>query len=217
MKKILDEGRFNNQFETKSSQGLLDFERRKQATEALFGSDTAKLKDGEFEKYGYLGPKDTTFDYMEAKHCPSLYGAIRITFKKSSLQRRTTFTVDDSLRHALDEAIIAGDVNNPRIGGLEDRKTPKLIGRLKALKKEGELAKIAADFNRTMGELFDNPRYIELQYHGDVTTKDIEKISIPWTELELLNIEGVTENTPHKDIQKMFKDKYGVEVEILDL
>lgn len=217
LKTILDDDRFKNQFETMTSQGVLDLTIRKQATNALFGSDTAKLKDREFEKYGYLGPKDTTFDYMEANHCPSLYGAIRITFKKSSLQRRTTFTVDDSLRHALDEAIIAGDVNNPRIGGLEDRKTPKLIGRLKALKKEGELAKIAADFNRTMGELFDNPRYIELQYHGDVTTKDIEKISIPWTELELLNIEGVTENTPHKDIQKMFKDKYGVEVEILDL
>ena len=217
LKTILDDDRFKNQFETMTSQGVLDLTIRKQATNALFGSDTAKLKDREFEKYGYLGPKDTTFDYMEANHCPSLYGAIRITFKKSSLQRRTTFTVDDSLRHALDEAIIAGDVNNPRIGGLEDRKTPKLIGRLKALKKEGELAKIAADFNRTMGELFDNPRYIELQYHGDVTTKDIEKISIPWTELELLNIEGVTENTPLKDIQKMFKDKYGVEVEILDL
>ena len=217
LKTILDDDRFKNQFETMTSQGVLDLTIRKQATNALFGSDTAKLKDKQFEKYGYLGPKDTTFDYMEANHCPSLYGAIRITFKKSSLQRRTTFTVDDSLRHALDEAIIAGDVNNPRIGGLEDRKTPKLIGRLKALKKEGELAKIAADFNRTMGELFDNPRYIELQYHGDVTTKDIEKISIPWTELELLNIEGVTENTPHKDIQKMFKDKYGVEVEILDL
>lgn len=216
LKTILDDGRFKNQFETMTSQGVLDLTIRKQATNALFGSDTAKLKDREFEKYGYLGPKDTTFDYMEANHAPSLYGAIRITFKKSSLQRRTTFTVDDSLRHALDEAIIAGDVNNPRIGGLEDRKTPKLIGRLKALKKEGELAKIAADFNRTMGEVFDNPRYIELQYHGDITTKDIEKISIPWTELELLNIEGVTENTPHKDIQKMFKDKYGVEVEILD-
>ncbi len=217
LKTIMDDGRFKNQFETMTSQGVLDLTIRKQATNALFGSDTTKLKDREFEKYGYLGPKDTTFDYMEANHCPSLYGAIRITFKKSSLQRRTTFTVDDSLRHALDEAIIAGDVNNPRVGGLEDRKTPKLIGRLKALKKEGELAKITADFNRTMGELLDNPRYIELQYHGDVTTKDIEKISIPWTELELLNIEGVTENTPHKDIQKMFKDKYGVEVEILDL
>lgn len=217
LKTILDDDRFKNQFETMTSQGLLDYESRKQATEALFGSDTAKLKDREFEKYGYLGPKDTTFDYMEANHCPSLYGAIRITFKKSSLQRRTTFTIDDSLGNALDEAIIAGDVNNPRIGGLEDRKTSKLIGRLKALKKEGELAKIAADFNRTMGELFDNPRYIELQYHGDVTTKDIEKISIPLTELELLDIEGVTENTPTKDIQKMFKDKYGIEVEILDL
>ena len=217
LKTILDDDRFKNQFETMTSQGVLDLTIRKQATNALFGSNTAKLKDREFEKYGYLGPKDTTFDYMEANHCPSLYGAIRITFKKSSLQRRTTFTVDDSLRHALDEAIIAGDVNNPRIGGLEDRKTPKLIGRLEALKKEGELAKIAADFNRTMGELFHNPSYVELQYHGDVTTKDIEKISIPRTELELLNIEGVTENTPHKDIQKMFKDKYGVEVEILDL
>lgn len=217
LKKILDEGRFKNQFETYSSQGLLDLARRKQATNALFGSDTAKLKDAEFEKYGYLGPKDTTFDYLQATHRPNQYGKIRITFKKSSLQRRTTFTVDDSLGPALDEAIIAGDVNNPRIGGLEDRKTSRLIGRLEALKEKGTLAKTAADFNSTMTELFRGPRYVELQYHGDVTTKDIEKISIPLTELELLNIEGVTENTPLKDIQKMFKDKYGVEVEILDL
>ena len=68
-----------------------------------------------------------------------------------------------------------------------------------------------------MIELFRRPLYVELQYHGDVTTKDIEKISIPGTELELLKIEGVTENASHKDIQKMFKEKYGVEVEILDL
>lgn len=217
LKKILDEGRFKNQFETKSSQGLLDYESRKQATEALFDPNITKLKDSDFEKYGYLGPKDTTFDYMRAKHRASQYGRTRITFKKSSLQKRTTFTIDDSLGNALDEAIVAGDVNNPRIGGIEDRKVSRIIAGLKDLKEKGTLAKTAADFNSTMIELFRGPLYVELQYHGDITIKDIEKISIPWTELERLNIEGVTENTPHKDIQKMFKDKYGVEVEILDL
>lgn len=217
LKKILDEGRFKNQFETYSSQGLLDHETRKEATKALFGSDTAKLKDSEFEKYGYLGPKDTTFDYIEAKHQPGQYGKVRITFKKSSLQKRTTFTVDDSLDSALSKSAIAGDVNNPMMGGMEYYRAARLIESLKSLKEKGTLAKTAADFNSTMTELFLRPLYVELQYHGDVTTKDIEKISIPQTELEGLNIEGVTENTPHKDIQKMFKDKYGVEVEILDL
>ena len=154
---------------------------------------------------------------MQAKHWAGQYGRIRITFKKSSLQKRTTFTIDDSLDNALDEMIVAGDVNNPRIGGIEDRKVSRIIAGLKDLKEKGTLAKTAADFNSTMIELFRRPLYVELQYHGDVTTKDIEKISIPRTELELLKIEGVTENTPHKDIQKMFKDKYGVEVEILDL
>ena len=217
LKKILDGGRFKNQFETHSSKGLLNLTKRKQATNALFGSDTTKLKKREFEKYGYLGPKDTTFDYAEAIHGASIYGAIRITFKKSSLQRRTTFTVNDSLGAALNKAIIAGDVNNPRIGGIDNRKVSRIIADLKPLKEKGTLAKTAADFNSTMTELFREPLYVELQYHGDVTTKDIEKISLPRTELERLNIEGVTEDTPHKDIQKMFKDKYGVAVEILDL
>lgn len=217
LKKILDEGRFKNQFETHSSQGLLDYETRKEVTKALFGSDTAKLKDSEFEKYGYLGPKDTTFDYMQAKHQPGQYGRVRITFKKSSLQKRTTFTIDDSLDSALSKSAIAGDVNNPMMGGMEYYRAARLIESLKPLKEKGTLAKTAADFNSTMTELFLRPLYVELQYHGDVTTKNIEKISIPRTELERLNIEGVTENTPHKDIQKMFKDKYGVEVEILDL
>ena len=216
LKKILDEGRFKNQFETHSSKGLLDLTKRKRATNALFGSDTTKLKKREFEKYGYLGPKDTTFDYTEAKHGPGIYGAIRITFKKSSLQRRTTFTVNDSLGAALNKAIMAGDVNNPRIGGLKDIRVSRIIARLEYLKEKGTLVKTAADFNSTMTELFREPLYVELQYHGDVTTKDIEKISLPRTELERLNIEGVTEDTPHKDIQKMFKEKYGVEVEILD-
>lgn len=217
LKTILDDGRFKNQFETMTSRGLLDLGRRKQATEALFDPNITKLKDSDFEKYGYLGPKDTTFDYRQAKHRAGQYGRTRITFKKSSLQKRTTFTIDDSLGNALDEAIVAGDVNNPRIGGIEDRKVSRIIAGLKDLKEKGMLAKTTADFNSTMIELFRGPLYVELQYHGDVTTKDIEKISIPWTELERLNIEGVTENTPHKDIQKMFKDKYGVEVEILDL
>lgn len=217
LKTILDDGRFKNQFETHSSKGLLDYEARKKATKALFDSDIAKLKDSEFEKYGYLGPKDTTFDYLQAKHLAGQYGRIRVTFKKSSLQKRTTFTIDDSLGRALSKSLIAGDVNNPGIGGIENRKVSRLIARLKHLKEKSPLAKTAADFNSTMIELFDRPFYVELQYHGDVTTKDIEKISIPWTELERLNIEGVTEDTPHKDIQKMFKEKYGVEVEILDL
>ena len=216
LKTILDDDRFKNQFETHSSQGLLDYQTRKKATKALFGSDTTKLKDSEFEKYGYLGPKDTTFDYMQAAHCPGQYGRIRITFKKSSLQKRTTFTIDDSLDPALSEWIIAGDVNNPRMGGIEDIKVSRIIAGLKDLKEKGTLAKTMADFNSTMIELFRGPLYVELQYHGDITTKDIEKISIPRTELGRLNIEGVTENTLHKDIQKMFKDKYGVEVEILD-
>lgn len=217
LKTILDDGRFKNQFETHSSQGFLNLTIRKQATNALFGSDTVKLKDREFEKYGYLGSKDTTFDYMQAAHRPNQYGRIRITFKKSSLQKRTTFTIDDSLDNALHEAIVAGDVNNPRIGGIEDRKVSRIIAGLKDLKEKGTLTKTAADFNSTMIELFRGPHYVELQYHGDITTKDIEKISIPRTELGRLNIEGVTNNTPHKDVQKLFKDKYGVEVEILDI
>lgn len=216
LKTILDDGRFKNQFETHSSQGLLDLTIRKQATNALFGSDTVKLKDREFEKYGYLGPKDTTFDYMEANHCPGQYGRIRITFKKSSLQKRTTFTVDDSLDPALSESIIAGDVNNPRMGGMWKFLAGKVLDFIKPLKKEGRIAKTATDFNLIMDKGFYSPSYFELQYHGDVTTRDIEKISIPRTELGRLNIEGVTENTSHKDIQQMFKDKYGIEVEILD-
>lgn len=217
LKTIIDDGRFKNQFETKSSRGLLDYEVRKKATKALFDSNIAKLKDSEFEKYGYLGPKDTTFDYLQAKHQADYYGRIRVTFKKSSLQKRTTFTIGDSLGRALRTAIVAGDVNNPGIGGIENRKVSRIITGLKDLKEKGTLTKIAADFNSTMVELFGGPFYVELQYHGEVTTKDIEKISIPQTELELLKIEGVTEDTPPKDIQKMFKDKYGVEVEILDL
>lgn len=162
---ILDDGRFKNQFETKTSGGALNFDYRKKATKQLFGKGAIKdVKN--YEKYGYLGTKD----FIEDAHDYNLrqYGNCIIHFDKKYLKNKVTYTLDDSLGQALNKVTVAGDSENPRANGINKKHLKEWVPWFE--KRRNKMLEIS-DFKK------DTPiRYIELQYHGELKIDFIKEI-----------------------------------------
>lgn len=173
IEQILRDGKLKGTVETNTSNGELDVELRKRATGDLFGlyEDVEELDPSEFEKYGYLGTADRA----------KMYGDCRIVFKKDNLWDRTTFTVGDSL-----EAHVNGGYKTP--SRVSD---PKIVSFSKApfTADKPDINEIAM---RNIQKAFDsieehgyfkgvvnNEDYVELQFHGAVTTDDIAFIEVP--------------------------------------
>jgi hypothetical protein len=166
---ILDSGTFKNQMEVGKSRGLYDPTTRKTGSQNLFGTDIT-IKDGDFEKYGYLGTKDKKLDLGDGS--TAQYGGIIITFKKQNLMDRTTFTTTDSLGPAMRKDIVAGSVKNPRANGIEKYDLKRVADTI----KKGKIpnTKNAQEFvdRLTYGD------YFELQYHGKLTLADVQSITM---------------------------------------
>ena len=180
IEKIAVDGKFKNQFETRTSGGTFDPRMRIEGANNLFGKGQELLKDAEREKYGYLGANDYMVDMEMARGAGAgQYGGCIIRFKKSALQNRTTFTVDDSLGPAVYKMLTAGDVNRPRANGINEKKLNEIYRIIRS--KEANNLK---EFVKGM-----RIRYFELQYHGDLTLDDVSEIcftKIP--SLETINI-----------------------------
>lgn len=169
---VIDKG-FLNQFETQTSGGSLNYGWRRAATKQLFGADADNMKPSEFEKYGFLGSKNTYESFKTFG--TSQYGDVIVKFKKDNLIDRTTYTIDDSLGLALMKKIIGGKVGvNSNIGGV----------RTDGIKQITELFMFMND------DAFDNAtkvaqslggRYWELQYHGKLTIEDVESMTFKST------------------------------------
>ena len=178
LEKILQDGRFKNQFETNTSDGLLDKKMRKKATKQLFGESAIKdAKD--FEKYGYLGTKGFINDASAADQ----YGDCIVHFKKDMLKNRVTYTIGDSLGYACDEEIIAGNADNPRSNGIYIEDLRYIFDSLSSnnLTLPNFLEKCASS-------------YFELQYHGELTTDCISEVCF-------------TEGLPSKEVVDILKSK----------
>lgn len=172
--KILDDGRFKNQFETKTSGGALNFDYRKKATKQLFGKGAIKdVKD--YEKYGYL----TTNDFIEEYHNSNVsqYGNCIVHFDKKYLKNKVTYTLDDSLGQALNKVTVAGDIENPRANGINKKHLKEWIPWFE--KRRNKMLEIS-DF------MEDTPiRYIELQYHGELKPDFIKEVCFTGEDTEV--------------------------------
>ena len=172
--KILDDGRFKNQFETKTSGGALNFDYRKKATKQLFGKGAIKdIKD--YEKYGYL----TTNDFIEEYHNSNVsqYGNCIVHFDKKYLKNKVTYTLDDSLGQALNKVTVAGDIENPRANGINKKHLKEWIPWFE--KRRNKMLEIS-DF------MEDTPiRYIELQYHGELKPDFIKEVCFTGEDTEV--------------------------------
>lgn len=169
LKSILKDGRLKTQFETNTSGGQLNKDIRKEASQNLFNTPK-NINARDYEKYGYLGSKDITKDWN-----PQLlfYGDGMVTLKKESIIDRTTITVGDSLRDAVDGRFIMGSkVTN--IDSLICVGRPNMINELNK-RVEESIENKGIDDASMVG--YATRSYFELQYHGDVTLKDIESIT----------------------------------------
>ena len=154
-----------------------DIASRKKCSDAMFGH--GGLDKTEYETMGYLAPSDIVEDYDSGDH--PWYGdpsALTYTFKKDTLKDRVTYTFGDSLNTwhhgTLTSAGYAGE--NPTIEGMTGCRevvAKKVLAAYRKYKR-GEI-----DFSQMMGEIRNNANnnYIELQFTGGVTIKDIEKVS----------------------------------------
>ena len=155
VEKILLSGRFKSQFETQTSQGLLDPKLRRRA-----------------EKVGLGVPKDVDpklrpiYGYVKFANVPDAssleeYGEVRIQLKKQNLFYRTTFTDYDSLNGMLTGEYFPAPVTNP---SLSASKFVRILNKL-----------FTQDFEEWFAYYYES-MYIELQFMKIVTINDIEII-----------------------------------------
>ena len=120
------------------------------------------IKRSEMPKYGYLSDSDDLFE-KKARHSVLGYGDITIEFD-DSVRKRTTYTVNDSLfnrRGLITSATPVG--TKPTYNGIKE-------------KAIGEINSISEFLNSNKK----TNRYIEAQYHGDLTFKnDVKRIIVP--------------------------------------
>jgi hypothetical protein len=180
---VLDEGRYKNQFETRTSGGKLDVGVRK-VGEGLATGTPAGTKLAERPVYGYLTDNETSLTFQDKRDAVKglegewsdkhsldrelewqsitsvnsyqveQYGEIRVVMKPS-IRERTTVTIGDSLR----TGVMADAMTNPK---------PDLLNM--GLYKAGAVSHMTG--NPTAG-------YLEAQIHGGVKVSDISHIYAP--------------------------------------
>ena len=181
LNKILEDGRIKSQFETGKSSTTINADIRKEIEKTLFGYNL-DLKDSLRPIYGYLTNFKNGFDGSSVNGS-IMYGNVAIKLKKSNLSNRTTFTFGDSLNGTRWDVKVPSLFTNPSKISISANRSltdnyGKFIGRLP----------------KDLKDITENIPYVELQFHGGVSIKDIEKIYIyksfdTWRGKQSLNID----------------------------
>ena len=163
---ILKDGMLKSQIETGSSKGLNDKEMRMSVSANLFnGGESFEIGDDQYETYGYLDNAPRA----------RMYGNCRIVMNKDRVGGRTTFTVGDSLgQWCKGNSQVPTLVSDPKVlswmtSPFTGAMTPEWVT---------DQANKAFDEIKKSGT-YENGAYIELQFHGRVTTGDIDYIEVP--------------------------------------
>ncbi len=165
---------FKNQMETGTSgEGSgLNKDLRRKFSENMFGH--SGLEDSDYEKYGYLGFAD---DKKDQDDLGKPEGGVTYTLKKDRMADRTTYTFGDSLNTKNDTSTPGYAGEKPTIEGMSSLGNEERVRSALKAYKDFKNGKIDYDemFNRIRDDA-DN-MYIELQFHGPVTSDDIESVS----------------------------------------
>lgn len=169
--KILKQGKFKSQHESRSSGGYYNPDDRLAHEKNMFGD----IVNGEFPIYGYPAAPD------EKGYDPdvdlSQYGDIRVVIK-NSLRERTTVTGADSLMFKGREMVpMPVDTADWRAAWRSPNGT---YGPVTAEFKN------AKNLSKSAGGGRDGGSYLELQFHGGVKVEDIEKVVLPFQNEQLI-------------------------------
>ena len=189
---LVKKNKFMNLFETGTSNGVPNTNARMIASKNLFGHNLDKESFVSSEKYGYLSSKDFLKDieFFSKRHGTSQYGGVIINFNKDKIKDRITYTLDDSLLAGATKAVVPGDFNKNLSLGIDKYNLKKYYESLKSLSESDDAISLTKEIKKENGFF----RYIELQYHGDITLDDVNEICF-------------TNDLPKEDIIKILKDK----------
>ena len=189
---LVQKNKFMNLFESGNSGGVPNIEARMKVSKNLFGHNLDKESFVSSEKYGYLSSKDFLKDieFFSKRHGTSQYGDIIINFNKDKIKDRITYTLDDSLLAGATKAVVSGDFKDNLSLGIDKYNLKKYYEVLKDLSENNDAISLTKEIKKENGFF----RYIELQYHGDITLDDVNEICF-------------TKDLPEEDIIKILKDK----------
>lgn len=207
---ILENG-YKSQIETGhgGSGAAQDILGRKNCSNGMYGH--GGLDKTEYEVMGYAAPPDIADDYDSAIH--PWYGGrsdLTYTFRKDTLKDRVTYTFGDSLntysrgRGELKSAGYAGE--NPTIEGMTGGGRYATKSAIKAYRnyKNGKI-NLSQLIRQVSSEA--NNNYIELQFTGGVTIKDIQKVSFDSEQKIRDAFEGMDADGRKKAIQLLKENK----------
>ena len=190
--KLVETDKFMNLFETGISGGVPNIEARMKVSKNLFGHNLEKETFIFSEKYGYLSSKDFLEDieFFSKRYGTSQYGDIIISFNKNKIKDRITYTLDDSLLAGATKAVVSGDFKDNLSLGIDKYNLKKYYEVLKDFSESDDAISLTKEIKKENGFF----RYIELQYHGDITLDDVNEICF-------------SKDLPKEDIIKILKDK----------
>ncbi|MGN1281920.1 MAG: hypothetical protein ACI4UM_08485 [Succinivibrio sp.] len=190
---ILHDRRIKNAIESSHSASFGGASARIDSTRYLFCCNPQKLKDKDYPRFGYLSCADRLTNYFATAQMGYQYGMCVIRLKKSNLIKRTTMTVGSSMDFGsynflvptmLDEpkaTCIVSYPNHPFTGIV----TPVNAGSLRNLEiiaKSIENKELTKDnyfrIDDLLADRVPSLKYFELQFHGEITTDDIECIDV---------------------------------------
>ena len=203
LEQILKDGKFKNQLEVGKSRGSFNPRARKEASHHLFGVENySTLPAREFEKYGYLVDKNYARDFANSR--TGQYGNLIVKFKKDNIMSRTTFTMDDSLEAGLGERVVAAPVSAPSKEALATYQFKQdMFTNLAAISGDSAPPSPIEFIEKVnSNSLFsDEIRYIELQYHGELTVSDIDSVVVKESYLNFSSFKGLVETLKEKGIK----------------
>lgn len=183
---IQSDGKFKNSLEN-SFRGEGYNNTRFDFTEAKYGKEfVSDLSD--YEKYGYIDDQSGIFH----NNSPAgAFGEIKYIFKKDKLKNRTTFTFGDSM--GLSEYSQPSMTTKPSLISIPEPYRDSVIKYAREYHRymnatEAERKKMYDFSNLTIDKLMKEAKgdygkgvtgfakYMELQYHGKLTTDDVEEV-----------------------------------------
>lgn len=190
---LIAQSKFMNQFEAGSAPLGLTFNQRRVVAKKMF-TIPEDAEGSEYEKYGFLGSKNPKDDFKDDESFTGDYGDSIVRFKKRNLMHRTTFTIGDSLFNCMHDDVRSSPVINPQIASIQRGHVNEVIYGLNVV-ENANAEKSYLDI-----QALTRQKYIELQYHGNLTIDDVESVTF--------NAKNTNPNNPEvRKIIAMLKER----------